>query len=52
MEQTRLTLDEFREWVKKNDPKHLHTFDWDQCPEDWDNGCYCRECRAIMAQDG
>ncbi len=38
-----LTVD--REWVARNRPLALHTWDWREHPEEYEGECYCLECR-------
>ena len=35
-----------RDHVAKFDPEYLHTWDWDEHPEDYDDPCYCASCRS------
>ncbi len=39
----------YRRWWKRNYPEAFHTFDWDEHPEDWDDGCICHTCRSYMS---
>jgi hypothetical protein len=32
-------------------PDLLHTYYWDEHPEDWDDGCFCVQCRSYMANE-
>lgn len=34
-----------REWVTRNRPELLHTWDWDEHPEGYEDECFCYECR-------
>jgi len=34
------------EWVKKNDPKYAHTWEWDEHPDEYDEWCWCASCRS------
>lgn len=43
-----MTLEELRAYVLNEYPEYIHTFDWDECPEDWDDVCFCVLCRSYM----
>ena len=41
-----ITEDEFRAWVGETCPEAVHTLEWDEHPEDFEDPCFCSTCRS------
>ena len=41
-----ITWNDYYQWVTETNPDAVHTLDWDEHPEDYDEICFCTECRS------